>query len=124
MDDDISDLINKQQPSKAVEKLISMPPALLESIIEDPKEMERLSRAWFGHGAHQVAMNFHNLTPAQKLQFLELLSRVGNVLPQKQAAPTGEGGGFSLTINLPTALGGNPQVIDIKGSKVIEDADV
>lgn len=102
-DDDVSDLAQNFKPNKAVEKLISMPPALLEAIVNDPKEMAKLARAWTAHGMHQVAANLHLYSPAQKMQFLELASRIGDLHPQKQAVLANQGAGFAVNIVLSQA---------------------
>jgi hypothetical protein len=77
-----------------------LPPALVESIMEDPTSLQPLARMYTANMLHEMYKESSAYTPAQKQTFTELCAKLGALEPNKQQATNTAGPGYQLIINL------------------------
>ncbi len=93
-----------------------LPPALVEAIHDSPTAMPPLARFYTATVLHEMFKESVTYTPAQKRDFVDLCSKLGDLDAKKRADDAAAGGGVSITINIP-AIGNDPSstvVIDQK----------
>lgn len=113
--------MDEQNPAVAAQTRI--PPALLEEVGNDPRELERWVRKLYlvNMDKLQRLMKAQDIPISQRMAWLEHLAKYGG-LGQAKAAPVAAGSGFSVQIVLnnqnqqpPTAI---PQVVEVTAAPV------
>jgi len=100
----------------ALARLLNLPPAALEEISENPDALSKLSRVQLAMVQEKLARQYldnPDASVAQGTAVHEALRKVSNLEPKQG---TGNGAGFSITINFPSTSG----VVSGSEQKVIE----
>ena len=96
-------------PDDAVLALLpaGVSPAALMEMAEDPENASGYARMlWYEQNVVMRQMS-HTLTPAQRLEWIKSLQKVGRLESAPVVQNGGEGGGFRININIPS-VGAEP----------------
>ncbi len=103
----------------AVTRLTKVPPALIEAVSKDASSAQPVIRAMALIQLHELHSLRHTLSPAQRMQLVEVSAKLGDMVP-KQAAQAGGGG--AVTINF---IRSNEQAVVIEAeSRTITEQQV
>lgn len=106
----------------AIAKLLRLPPAVLEEISENPESLTKLSRVQLALVQEKLTRQYLDnaeASVAQGTAVHEALRKVSNLEPRQAGGPAG--GGFSITINIPTQTDDKSPAIDVTPTLVQED---
>ncbi len=73
-----------------------MPPALVEAVMRDSTAAQPAIRAQAIVQLHELHLMRHHMTPPQRMQLAEMVSKLGDMTPKAQKQ---DGGGGNVTIN-------------------------
>ena len=114
-------------PDDAVLALLpaGVSPAALMEMAEDPENASGYARMlWYEQNVVMRQMS-PTLTPAQRLEWIKALQKVGRLESAPIAQGGGEGAGFSITINIP-AVGAEPAkslTLEGQAPRVVSDEE-
>lgn len=99
-----------------------VPPKLVEDCREDPDAIRPVARAMAAINLHNtfVKVSHPNASLKDKLEFQTMVNKIGRI-DAKDAESLQKGGGFSITINIPTTAGHAGSVIEAKATQVSLD---
>lgn len=106
----------------ALARLLNLPPAALEEISENPDALSKLSRVQLAMVQEKLARQYldnPDASVAQGTAVHEALRKVSNLEPKQAGGAVG--GGFSITINIPTQTDDKSPAIDVTPTLVQED---
>lgn len=100
-----------EETNPNVDKLIRVPPALLEAVAEDPAAAQPVFRAKAVLMAHELFMRRDTMSTVQQIGLMENFAKLGNLTPKVALADGNSGAGFSINIVLPGHEGKSKSIV-------------